>query len=111
MMIFTTCAIFSIANASSEVSTVKTANQRNVAVESDAALKMKNLMIKDDLYKMIAMLNATAPNLSAAANQATTIKFQSESLAEMKKINSQIQVSNIIILKTLQEIQEIKKGN
>ena len=50
MMIFTTCAIFSIANASSEVSTVKTANQRNVAVESDAALKMKNLMISVGIY-------------------------------------------------------------
>ena len=59
---------------------------------------------------MLVMLNSTVPELSRSATQATTINLQNESLAEIKKMNSQIQVTNLILLKTLKEMQEVKKG-
>jgi len=104
ILVAASCALFSMASASN------TENHINEGSPSSAVLKMKNLMMNDELYRMLAMLNSSMPELGAAANQASSINFQNESLAEMKKMNSQIQVTNIIALKTLQEIQELKKG-
>ena len=71
---------------------------------------MEHLIKNDSLYQMLVMLNSTVPELSRSATQATTINLQNESLAEIKKMNSQIQVTNLILLKTLKEMQEVKKG-
>jgi len=101
--------MFSITNAS-EGSRVKTAAQGKVMPQSSTAVKMEHLIKNDSLYQMLVMLNSTVPELSRSATQATTINLQNESLAEIKKMNSQIQVTNLILLKTLKEMQEVKKG-
>ncbi len=109
MLIIATCTIFSMASAS-EINTAKTASQYKVTTQSSPAVKMEHLIKNDSLYQMLVMLNSTVPELSRSATQATTINLQNESLAEIKKMNSQIQVTNLILLKTLKEMQEVKKG-